>query len=86
MEIALESSNSAVASEKEERMKLIESLRGTIEQVKAAGHEEERLHGELVKLTNSLAQERHLREQREQEVATHQQDIQDLKRELSKFR
>lgn len=82
LESELVSTRKSVETEKQERVKLLESLRGTIEQVRAAGQEEEHLQCELSKLTALLAQERHLRQQCEEEVLRCQENNQQLENKL----
>lgn len=79
----IETSHATAHCEKAERMKLIELLRGTIEQVRAAGHEEERLQCQLAKATQSLTEERQRREKLEQGVAYHHEELRGLKRDLA---
>lgn len=82
LQAQLASTRESVELEKQERMKLLDSLRGTIQQVRAAGHEEEQLQGEVSKLTVLLSQERHMRQQCEEAVVKHQDDNCQLKNEL----
>eukprot|EP00892_Ulva_mutabilis_P011001 jgi/Ulvmu1/8273/UM041_0084.1 len=79
----LDTSHALTDCEKKERLKLIEALRGTIEQVRAAGHEEERLHAEMETFAQSLAQEHRLRQQQEQQVARKQEEVQLLTNKLA---
>jgi chromosome segregation ATPase len=49
--------------EKQQRAKIVASLKGTIQRVRDAGHEEDRLQSELLQLTTQLVQEKRKREQ-----------------------
>jgi DNA-binding protein H-NS len=68
--------------EKQQRGKIVESLRGTIQRVRAAGHEEDRLQNELVQLTTQLVQERRKREQAVCECTAAQQECKELREQL----
>lgn len=82
LQAQLASTRKSVELEKQERMKLLDALRGTIQKVRAAGHEEENLQGEVSKVTLLLSQERHMRQQCEEEVAKLREDHCQLKNEL----
>ena len=69
--------------EKQQRAKIVESLRGTIQRVRAAGHEEDRLQNELVQLTTQLVQEKRKREQASCDCTAAQQQCKELSEQLA---
>lgn len=69
--------------EKQQRSKIVKSLRGTIQRVRAAGHEEDRLQSELVQLTTQLVQEKRKREQAACDCAAAQQQGKELSEQLA---
>lgn len=69
--------------EKQQRGKIVASLRGTIQRVRAAGHEEDRLQNELMQLTTQLVQERRKREQAASDCTAAQQESQELSVQLA---
>lgn len=69
--------------EKKERIKLLDSLRGTVEQAKAAGHAEERLQGEVAKLEAQVEHERQSLLHSETELKNIKAEYERMKTELT---
>lgn len=69
--------------EKQQRGKIVASLKGTIQRVRAAGTEEDRLQSELMQLTTQVVQERRKQEQTASALAASQEECRSLSEQLS---
>lgn len=64
-----------LADERQERSRIVQSLRSTIQRVRASGHEEDRLQAEVMHLTSLLATEKQKREECERAAAVMTDDL-----------
>jgi hypothetical protein len=74
-----------LADERQERSRIVQSLRSTIQRVRASGHEEDRLQAEVMHLTGLLATEKQKREECERAAAVMSEDLTETRIKLKEI-